>query len=82
MYYYICYRGYEWNPKESCILFSSCYGSYEPGDHAYPAGADGFGVTIINKVSREFAKQAIARGAKIFTIRPDISIKELMDDEF
>ena len=68
MYYYICYRGYNWNPRTCCVLFSSIYDDYELGNHVSPLGcADCGGLTIINKVSRDFVKQAVERGVKIFS---------------
>ena len=74
--YYFCYRGYNWNPRQLCVLFASFHSDYKQGDHVTPAGSENFaGLTIINKVPRDFVKQAAERGAKVFANIPDSAIK-------
>lgn len=76
MYFYICYRGCVWNPRKSCVIFASIYGDYSQGDHLTPFGTEDFeGVTVINKVSRDFVREAVESGAIVYASVPDIAIK-------
>lgn len=67
MYYYICHRGYNWNPRQLSVLFVSECGGYEQGDHITPLGSADFGgLTIISRVSHDMIKPALERGIMVF----------------
>lgn len=80
MYFNICYRGRVWNPCKTCVIIASIYGDYSQGDHSTPCGTEDFGgVTVINKVTRDFVREAVERGAVVYANLPDIAIKGALD---
>lgn len=78
MYYYICHRGPDWNPNETCVLAVSMYPNYEGRDRLFPAGTEEFGgLTVIGRIRTAAAHDAVSLGAVLYSnIAAELGMQE------
>lgn len=64
MFFYLAYRGRNWNPTETLVILASIYSDYQSGDHVTPSETEDFdGVTVVSSIDALSVVEAMKRGS-------------------
>lgn len=78
MYFYLAYRGRNWNPAETLVVLASINNDYECGDHTTPSGSEDFdGLTVVSSIDPLALVEAMERGhVAVYSNFPDSLVME------